>query len=236
MLAANGPDSWIWWDWVGHHGSEIWLRTREHVVLTVLAVGIGVVLALPAAIVASRVRSLATALLVGAGVVYTIPSLGLFALIVPFTGLSRTTALIALTGYTLLILARNALTGLAEVPDDVKEAAHGMGYSSTRQLLRIELPLAVPAIIAGIRIATVTTIGLVTVAALIGQGGFGQLILDGYLRDFRTPLVVGAALSVALAVAADVALLGVERLATPWHDRTRTARVTAEAMARAPGA
>lgn len=221
VLAANGPGSWIWWDWVGRHGSDIWLRTREHVVLTVLAVLIGVLLAVPAAIVASRVRALATALLVGAGVVYTIPSLGLFALVVPITGLTRTTALIALTGYTLLILARNTLTGLAEVPDDVKEAAHGMGYSWSRQLLRIELPLALPAIVAGVRVATVTTIGLVTVAALIGQGGFGQLILDGYLRDFRTPLVVGAVLSVALAVLADIALLGLQRLLTPWS-RGRT--------------
>ena len=227
MFAGNGPGSWIWWDWVGRHGTEIWLRTREHVVLTVLAVGIGMLIALPAAVVASRVRPLATALLIGAGAVYTIPSLGLFALVVPITGLTRTTALIALTGYTLLILARNALTGLAEVPEDVREAAHGMGYGWPRQLLRIELPLALPAIFAGVRIATVTTIGLVTVAALIGQGGFGQLILDGYLRDFRTPLVVGAVLSVALAVVADLALLGLQRLVTPWHrGRARHERVS----------
>jgi osmoprotectant transport system permease protein len=215
-LAANGPGSWIWWDWVGRHGEEIWLRTREHMFLTVVAVGIGTMIALPAAIVASRVHRLAAPLLLTTGVIYTIPSLALFAMLVPWTGLSRTTALIGLTGYTLLILARNALTGLAEVSEDVKEAAHGMGYSWPQQLVRIELPLAVPAIVAGLRIATVTTIGLVTVTALIGQGGYGQLILDGYDRDFRTPLVVGSALSVALAVLADLGLLAVQRLVTPW--------------------
>lgn len=222
-VGVNGPGSWIWWDWVGRHGAEIWLRAREHMLLTALAVVIGAALALPAAVVASRVRVLAKPLLVSAGIIYTIPSLALFALLVPWTGLSRTTALIALTGYTLLILARNALTGLDEVPADVREAAHGMGYSSVRQLLRVELPLAVPAIVAGVRIATVTTIGLVTVTSLIGQGGFGQLILDGYFRDFRTPIVVGSALSVALAVVADLGLLGAQRLVTPWARVARAA-------------
>lgn len=221
-LAANGPGSWVWWDWVARHRDDIWSRGAEHVVLTLVAVAVGTVLAVPAAIVASRVRSLTSPLLIVSGVIYTIPSLALFAMLVPWTGLSRTTALIALTGYTLLILARNALTGLADVPDDVKEAAHGMGYSWSRQLFRIELPLAVPAIIAGIRIATVTTIGLVTVSALIGQGGFGQLILDGFDRDFRTPIVVGCALSVALAVIADGALLVVQRVLTPWARVART--------------
>ena len=187
-FAANGPESWLWWDWVARHGDEIWFRTKEHVFLTVVAVGLGTLLAVPAAIVGSRVRALATPLLLIGGVIYTIPSLALFALLVPWTGLSRTTPLIALTSYTLLILFRNTLIGLAEVPADVKETAHGMGYSWRRQLLRIELPLAVPSIIAGVRIATVTTIGLVTVAALVAQGGYGQFILDGYERSFRTPI------------------------------------------------
>ena len=220
LVAANGPDSWVWWDWVGRHGEEIWARGREHVLLTVVAVAAGVAIALPAAVWASRVRRLGPPLLGVAGVIYTIPSLALFALLVPWTGLSRTTALIALTGYTLLILLRNALTGLVDVPDDVREAATGMGYSRSRLLWRIELPLAVPAIVAGIRIATVTTIGLVTVSALIGQGGFGQLILDGYDRAFRTPIVVGSALSIALAVVADLGLLAVQRAVTPWERRT----------------
>ncbi|MCA1683254.1 MAG: ABC transporter permease subunit [Actinobacteria bacterium] len=131
-------------------------------------------------------------------------------------GLSRTTSEIGLVSYTLLILVRNIVTGLEAVPADVREAAEGMGFSRRRQLLRIELPLAVPSIVAGIRIATVTTIGLVTVTAYIGQGGLGQLILEGLNRDFRTPLVVGSVLSVSLAVAADLGLAGIERLVTPW--------------------
>ena len=135
----------------------------------------------------------------------------------PITGLSRATAVIPLAAYTLLILVRNIVTGLDGVPPEVKEAADGMGYSRTRRLLRVELPLALPAVFTGIRIATVTTIGLVTVTALIGQGGLGALMLDGFRRDFRTPLTVGIALSLALAVVADLLLVGVLRLVTPWR-------------------
>ncbi|HVM07109.1 MAG TPA: ABC transporter permease [Acidimicrobiales bacterium] len=215
-LAANGPDSWLWWDWVVRHGDEIWFRTKEHVFLTVVSVVVGTLLAVPAAILGSRTKLLATPLLLVGGVIYTIPSLALFALLIPWTGLSRTTPLIALTSYTLLILFRNTLTGLSSVPDDVRDAAHGMGYSWGRQLLRIELPLALPAIIAGIRIATVTTIGLVTVAALVAQGGYGQFILDGYQRSFRTPIVLGSALSILLAVVSDVVLVGLQRAMMPW--------------------
>jgi osmoprotectant transport system permease protein len=165
---------------------------------------------------ARRWRWLQGPILSVTGILYTIPSLALFALLVPWTGLSRTTSELGLVGYTLLILIRNIVTGLDGVPADVREAAQGMGFGRARQLLRIELPLAAPVIVAGIRIATVTTIGLVTVTALIGQGGLGQLILEGLNRDFRTPLVVGSVLSVALAVVADVGLAGVQRLLTPW--------------------
>jgi osmoprotectant transport system permease protein len=150
------------------------------------------------------------------GAIYTIPSLALLGALVPITGLGTTTAEIALVGYTLLILVRNILTGLGDVPSDVKESARGMGFTPTGQLLRIELPLAVPAMMAGLRIATVTTIGLVTVTAIIGAGGLGQLILGGLNQDFRTLTVVGAVGSVALAVVADSLLVGVEKLITPW--------------------
>jgi osmoprotectant transport system permease protein len=130
--------------------------------------------------------------------------------------LSRTTALIPLTAYTLLILVRNTVTGLDGVAPEVKDAAVGMGYSRFRQILRVELPLALPAIIAGIRIATVTTIGLVAITALIGQGGLGALMLDGFRLQFRTPLTVGIVLSLALAVVADLLLVFAQRLSTPW--------------------
>lgn len=209
-------DPWVRWDWVTDHVDDILAATRQHVELTVIAVGIGLALSFPLALLARRWRWLQTPLLSLSGILYTIPSLALFALLLPWTGLSRTTSEIGLVSYTLLILIRNIVVGLDAVPREVKEAATGMGFSRGRQLWRIELPLATPVIIAGVRIATVTTIGLVTVTALIGQGGLGQLILDGLIRDFRTPLVVGTVLSVVLAVVADLLLAGVQRGLTPW--------------------
>lgn len=219
MFAAADP--WIRWDWVERNRDTITSALREHVELTAIAVGVGLAIALPLALLCVRMRRTYPLVLGVTGVIYTIPSLALFALLIPWTGLSRTTASIGLVGYTLLILVRNAVTGFDGVPDDVKDAARGMGFSALRQTLRVELPLAIPAIVAGIRIAAVTTIGLVTVTALIGQGGLGRLILEGLTRDFRTPIVVGAVLSVALALLVDVALVIVERLATPWAARRR---------------
>ena len=209
-------DPWVRWDWVRDHTGVITSALAQHLRLTAVALLVGFALSLPLGVVAHRWRRAGAPILAVAGVVYTVPSLALFALLVPRFGLSTTTAEIGLVGYTLLILIRNIVTGLDGVPDDVLEAARGMGFTSRRLLWRIELPLAVPAVVAGIRIATVTTIGLVTVTALIGQGGLGQLMLDGLIRDFRTPLVVGSVLSVALAGVADLALLGVQHLVTPW--------------------
>jgi osmoprotectant transport system permease protein len=217
VLAAEdiGP-KWLYWPWVQDHTDEIRQRLVEHIELTVLAVLFGLMIALPLALLSVRYRRLYGPVLAITGVLYTIPSLALFALLLPLTGLSRTTALIPLTAYTLLILVRNTVTGLDGVPADVKDAALGMGYSRTRQILQIDLPLALPAVIAGIRIATVTTIGLVAITALIGQGGLGALMLDGLQRAFRTPLTVGVVLSLALAVVADLLLVLAQRLATPW--------------------
>jgi osmoprotectant transport system permease protein len=213
---SRDRDAWVDWGWVEDNLDEIWAALREHIVLTVLAVGIGLAIAVPLALVSRRSRGLYAGVLSVTGVLYTIPSLALFALLIPYTGLSRTTALIPLVTYTLLILIRNIVTGLDGVPSDAREAAVGMGYSRRGLLWRVEVPLAMPTIMAGIRIATVTTIGLVTVTAVIGQNSLGQLIFDGLNRDFRTPLVVGAGLSIALAVVADLGLALVQRLATPW--------------------
>ena len=213
-LPAGQP--WIQWQWVHRHPAIIYHALREHLILTGLAVGLGLLIALPLALLAWRWRLLEGPVIGVTGAVYTIPSLALFALLIPVTGLSRTTSEIGLVGYTLLILIRNILTGLDGVPAEVRDAAQGMGFSRARQLVSVELPLAVPAIVAGVRIATVTTIGLVTVTALIGQGGLGQLINDGLVNDFRTKVVVGTALSVALAATADAVLVGLQRLATPW--------------------
>jgi len=215
-------DPWVRWDWVSRHGDDILRATRQHVALTLIAVGVGLAISVPLAVAARRWRVLERPVLAFTGGLYTIPSLALFALLVPLWGLSRLTAEVGLVSYTLLILVRNVITGLDGVPEDVRDAARGMGYRPLRQLVAIDLPLALPVIVAGIRIAVVTTIGLVTVTGLIGQGGLGAFIIEGINRNFRTPVVVGSVLSIALAVVADVLLAGALRLLTPWQ-RRRTA-------------
>jgi osmoprotectant transport system permease protein len=216
----------IWnWEWVGTHLDLIGEKVVEHLWLTFLAVAIGLAISVPLGILSHRRRRLYAPVTWVAGILYTIPSLALFALLVPFTGLSTLTAEIGLVSYTLLILIRNIVSGLAAVPEDVKEAARGMGLTDRQILWRVELPLALPVVVAGIRIATVTTIGLVTVTALIGKGGLGALMLGGFRNLFPDiAMVVGVGLSVLLAVLVDGVLLGVQRLSTPWAG---TARVTA---------
>jgi osmoprotectant transport system permease protein len=209
-------DPWIRWSWVSGHVDVITAALVQHIELTVIAVGVGLLIAVPLGLVAWRSRVFRGPIFSLTGILYTIPSLALFSALVPFTGFSILTAEIGLVSYTLLILIRNIVVGLNSVPDDVREAARGMGYRPFAELVRIDLPLAIPAIVGGMRIATVTTIGLVTVTALIGEGGLGSLIYDGLLRDFKTPLVVGTILSVALAFVADLGLAGTQRLITPW--------------------
>ena len=209
-------DPWIRWSWVSGHVDVITAALVQHIELTVIAVGVGLLIAVPLGLVAWRSRVFRGPIFSLTGILYTIPSLALFSALVPFTGFSILTAEIGLVSYTLLILIRNIVVGLNSVPDDVREAARGMGYRPFAELLGIDLPLAIPAIVGGMRIATVTTIGLVTVTALIGEGGLGSLIYDGLLRDFKTPLVVGPLLSVALAFVADLGLAGTQRLITPW--------------------
>ncbi len=221
MLAAYDGNTWVDWSWVGDHGDDILARLREHATLTLWALLLGLVIAFPLALLSAGQRPMRAVVIGLTGVLYTIPSLAAFALLLPFTGLSRTTAIIPLATYTLLILIRNIFAGLDGVPVEVQDAAIGMGYSRMRKLFRVDLPLALPTIFAGIRIALVTVIGLIPVAALIGQGGLGQLMRDGFERDFRTPLVVGVALTVALAVTADLLVLGIQRMVTPWTRRDR---------------
>ena len=206
----------IRWSWVGDHLDDIRGYLFQHVQLTVLAVGFGLLLAFPLSLAAIRWPRLYGPILGFTGVLFTIPSLALFILLIPFTGLQIQTALIGLTIYTLLILVRNIVEGLRGVDNDVREAAQAMGYTRARQLFQVELPLALPVIIAGVRIATVTTIGLVTVTALIGWGGLGQLFIEGFTLNFSTPIVVGIVLSALLAFAADLLLVGLQHRLTPW--------------------
>ena len=206
----------IQWDWIASHLDEFAFRLGEHVELTVIAVGVGFVIASALSLLILRLPRAEGPITWITGTLYTIPSLALFALLIPYTGLTILTAEIGLVGYTLLIFINNIVRGIRGVPADVREAAVGMGYTPREVLWRIELPLAAAVIIAGTRIATVSTIGLVTVTALIGQGGFGFLILIGLQRFFTTELIAGAVLSVALAVVADALLVLLQRRLTPW--------------------
>ena len=219
VLGAYDGGTLVDWSWVGDHTTEIRQRIIEHLTLVGWSLLWGLVLALPLALLAHRYHFLRGPALSVTGILYTIPSIAAFALLLPYTGLSQNTAIIPLTTYTLLILVRNVLAGLDGVPGDVLEAAHGMGYSNRRQLFAVELPLAVPAIMAGLRIAAVTLIGLVPIAALVGQGGLGTFMLDGFNRDFQTPLTVGTVLVIVIAIAVDALLLLVQRLVTPWDRR-----------------
>jgi osmoprotectant transport system permease protein len=221
MVAVDFID----WGWVGEHLDEVWSRFLEHVELTVLAVVIGFVLSLPIAVFCHRHRVAYAPVTWVAGLLYTIPSLALFVLLIPITGLSTTTSEIGLVSYTLLLLIRGVVVGLDSVPDDAKEAARGMGYTDRQLLWRVEMPLALPVIVAAIRIATVTTVGLVTVTALIGKGGEGHFILLGLRTFFSTATYVGAILSVVIAVLFDGLLLLTQRRLTPWAPAGRQ-RVT----------
>jgi osmoprotectant transport system permease protein len=206
----------IRWDWLQSHVGEIAERVGQHLELTLIAVVVGLVIAFALSFVALRVPRLYAPITWVTGILYTIPSLALFAFLVPYTGLSVLTAEIGLVSYTLLILIRNIVGGIRGVPAEVRDAALGMGYTPRQILWRIELPLALGVIFAGIRVATITTIGLVTVTALIGEGGLGYFILLGIQLFFSTPLLVGALGSVLFAVVMDGALVLVQRALTPW--------------------
>ncbi|HEV2967835.1 MAG TPA: ABC transporter permease [Candidatus Dormibacteraeota bacterium] len=211
-------DPWINWAWLSTHVPYVWAAVQEHLTLTAIALAGGLAIALPLGIAARRWTNLhlRPAALAVFGGFYTIPSIALFALLIPYTGLGTLTAEIPLIGYNVLILVRNVLVGLDAVPPDVIDAANGMGYRPWARLLRIELPLALPAIFAGLRVATVSTIGIVTITAVIGLGGLGQLILRGLIESFHTPLVVATVLCIVLALVADLLIAGLQRLAVPW--------------------
>lgn len=216
MTPAQWANSWFDAPWLAQNAGDVAGYLLQHVELTLLAVAIGFVISIPAGFVAWRLPPLRGLLLGIAGVLYTIPSLALFALLVPFTGLTTVTAEIGLVAYTLLAMMRNVVVGLDGVSPAVRDAAVGMGYRPLPRFLRVELPLALPVIIAGVRIATVTTIGLVTVTALIGEGGLGQMLILGLDNEFKTEIWLGGALCVALAILADVGLSRLQRVLTPW--------------------
>lgn len=206
------------WAWAADHLDDLAWRTVQHVVLASIAIGLGFVLSLAMSVLAVRRPRLRAALVTASGIVYTIPSLALFAALVPITGLTIATAEVPLVLYTLLIFMRNILAGLDAVAPDVLEAADAMGYSGRSRLARVELPLALPLVLGGVRLATVSTIGLVTVSGILGDrfGGLGFFIFEGHMHSFPTEILFGAVPTIALAIAADLAIVAVQRRLTPW--------------------
>jgi osmoprotectant transport system permease protein len=218
VLGAD-RSSWFDLDWIRDNTDLIRQALGEHIILTVWALGLGLLISAPLALASRHWRWLYPPVTSVSGILFTIPSLAAYALLIPYTGLgSRATAVIPLVTYTLLILIRNLVTGLDEVPTAAREAAEAMGYTPRRRLVAVEVPLALPTIVAGLRLATVTTIGLATVASLVGSKNLGWLMLfPGFQQGRRTPIVVGAVLAVGLAVAAEGLFLGLERMLSPWR-------------------
>ena len=224
ILAQGFPD----WSWFNDRNVDRLIDAfLQHIQFTVLAVLLGLLIATPLAVLAVRRRRLYNPLLTFTGVLFTIPSVALFTVLLAFLGtfgfgLNLRTSLTGLTIYTLLILFRNTVAGLDGVPRDIIEAADAMGYRSTRRLIQVEAPIALPVYIAGIRIATVTTIGLVTITALFGQGGLGQLFITGFQRQDTMEVAVGLVCCIAFAITADLALVGLQRQLTPWSREGRS--------------
>jgi osmoprotectant transport system permease protein len=221
-IRQNGKFCLHWF--LDNFGDRFWPRVVEHIELTAIALGIGFVIAFAAALVAYRYARFELPFANVSALFYTIPSIAFFQIMVPITGIGWLSIEIALVSYTLLILFRNTLTGLKEVPEEAKEAAEGMGLTRRQSLLRIELPLAVPAIIAGVRVATVTTISLATVAAFITPLGLGAPIFSAIQTGANTEFVAASILAIALALIADVVIVLVQRALTPWvRARSRAA-------------
>lgn len=225
---AEGPscysrlvNDWICGDYVADRRQEIVDATVQHLGITVVSVLVGLAIAFPLALLARRLPRLESTVLAVTTGIYTVPSLALFPLLVPFTGLTATTVVIGLALYALTILVRSLLEGLRAVPDEVRESATGLGYGRGGLLLKVELPLALPVVMAGLRVATVSTVALTTVGSLVAYGGLGNLIKDGVLTNFRAELFTASVLCIVLAVLLDAVLVVVQRALTPW---TRGAR------------
>jgi osmoprotectant transport system permease protein len=222
LAYAQTGNPWFSWAYVRDNAGTIRDALVEHVTLTAESVVLAAAVGIPLAVLAYWWRPLTVPILTSAGVLYTIPSLALFAFLGPFLGPNATTVVLVLVLYGLLMIIRNTLTGLVQVSGDVREAATAMGYGRVARLMRVELPLALPGVLTGLRLATVSTVALLTVGAVVGHGGLGTLILSGFQNNFyRAQILTNALLCVALALVLDVALLGVGRMLTPWMRRRR---------------
>jgi osmoprotectant transport system permease protein len=205
--------------WIGDNLSLIWEQLSEHIYLAILPVVFGLLIAIPLGYVATRFSWLANPLIALGGVLYSLPSIALFIVLPVILGtqvLDRINIIIALTIYAVSLLIRNVIDGLRSVPPDVRQAAIAVGYGPARRLLTIDLPIAVPVIFAGLRVVTVANISMVSVGAVIGIGGLGELFTLGFQKDFLTPVVVGVVLSLLLALIADLLIVTLQRVLTPW--------------------
>ena len=216
----DDANPWFSWSYIESNSQTLLDALVEHIYLTAVSIVIAAVIAIPLGVIAARSRAAATSILSISGVMYTIPSLAVFALLTPYLGLSSDTVVFGLVMYALLILVRATLTGLRQVPAEVIDAAGGMGYGKGRLLTRVELPLALPSIMTGMRIATVSTVALVTVGAVVGHGGLGQLILSGFRNNLYKPQIVTATIMcVLLALLCEAVLSLITRALTPWARR-----------------
>jgi osmoprotectant transport system permease protein len=214
---------WYCTDYLKDRHHDLTSALSQHLQITAWALVLGIVIALPLALVARRLPRLQGSILGTATMIYTIPSIALFPLLVPFTGISDKAVIIGLALYALTILVRSMLAGLTGVPEEVRESARGLGYGRTRLLVRVELPLALPVIMAGLRVATVSTVALTTVGALVSYGGLGNLIQDGVQNDFKAEILAASVLCVVLAVVLDAIIVAVQWLVTPWTHRGQAA-------------
>lgn len=221
--AAANP--WFSWDYLATNAGRVTAALGEHVLLTAQAMLWATLIGVPLAVLAFWVRPATAAVLGGVGVLYTVPALAVFAFVAPYLGVRPRSVIVPLVLYALLMIVRNTLTGLVQVPAEVRDAARGMGYGRVAQLLRIDLPLALPAILTGVRLATVGTVAMTTIGVVVGHGGLGQLILEGFRNNFfRAEILTGAALCVALALVLDLLLLAVGWVVAPWTRRQEAAR------------
>jgi osmoprotectant transport system permease protein len=230
LLAADGTsiqpscysrltNHWICGSYLHDRYLDLVHATAQHLEITGVAIALSIAIAFPLALLARRLPRLQGLILGTSTAIYTIPSLALFPILVPFTGITATTVVIGLALYALTILVRSMLAGLLGVPDEVRESATGLGYGATRLLFRIELPLALPVMMAGLRVATVSTVALTTVGTLVSYGGLGNLIEDGVQNDFKAELLAASVLCVVLAFALDALIVGAQWLVTPWARR-----------------
>ncbi|MFF3669129.1 ABC transporter permease [Microtetraspora malaysiensis] len=208
---------WIWRNWDTGRPDSILALLESHIVMAFLPVLFGLLLAVPLGLACARWRWLYQPTVSVMNVVYSLPSIAIFIVMLAITGLGQATVIVPLTFYSLAILIPAVVDGLTSIPDHVRKSAVAMGFTPLRRLVRVELPLAVPVVLAGLRVATVSSISLVSVGALIGQGGLGYLFIDGWQRQFTTPIVVGIVATVLLAVIADGLLVLAQRLLTPWR-------------------